>query len=361
MSEMRPEEERDPIAEEEADAAAAEAAEIGGPAPDDQVDDPAQRPLVEGGEGEAEGFELAEAELMITPSTATRTASPTAMLGSRRSRPTPPTANRTKRSTKTSRRFHMPRRVIAVVTDELHGAEPVEHIRAHADGDGVEVRVVVPAVEANALAAHARRHRRAASSRPRSGWSGRCELLRQGDVKVSGEVGDPDPGAGRAGRAAESAGRRGPDLRALRVAGRSGTRTGCWSGRRKSIEPPLRMVVPRDAPTASPTTSSTSRRPAPGTVNPLADKEFGGGAYVPGMTRADLAGMVAGIVGTIVVAVLAAAVAAGSGHRDRLGRGGDPDRDRRRPGQPRPRRRPHPLREQSATAAASPSSSAPWR
>jgi hypothetical protein len=63
-AEMRPEEERDPIAEEEADAAAAEAAEIGGPAPDDPVDDPAQRPLVESGEGEAEGFELAEAELV---------------------------------------------------------------------------------------------------------------------------------------------------------------------------------------------------------------------------------------------------------------------------------------------------------
>lgn len=63
-AEMRPEEDRDPIAEEEADAAAAEAAEIGGPAPDDPVDDPAERPLVESGEGEAEGFELAEAELV---------------------------------------------------------------------------------------------------------------------------------------------------------------------------------------------------------------------------------------------------------------------------------------------------------
>jgi len=58
------ENERDPIADEEADAAAAEAARIGGPAPDDQVDDPALRPLVEGGEGEAEGFELAEEELI---------------------------------------------------------------------------------------------------------------------------------------------------------------------------------------------------------------------------------------------------------------------------------------------------------
>jgi len=60
----RPEEERDPIAEEEAEAAAAEAAEIGGPAPDDPIDDPAERAVVEGGGGESEGFELAEAELI---------------------------------------------------------------------------------------------------------------------------------------------------------------------------------------------------------------------------------------------------------------------------------------------------------
>lgn len=64
MSQMdRPEEERDPIAEEEAEAAAAEAGEIGGPAPDYPDDDPADRPLAEGGEGEAEGFELAEERL----------------------------------------------------------------------------------------------------------------------------------------------------------------------------------------------------------------------------------------------------------------------------------------------------------
>jgi hypothetical protein len=56
--------EKDPIADEESDAAAAEAAGIGGPAPEDEGDDPAQRPLIEGGEGEAEGFELAEKELI---------------------------------------------------------------------------------------------------------------------------------------------------------------------------------------------------------------------------------------------------------------------------------------------------------
>jgi hypothetical protein len=62
VSEIRPEEERDPIAEEEADAAAAEAAHIGGDVPPD-TEDPAQQPLIEGGEGVAEGFELAEEDL----------------------------------------------------------------------------------------------------------------------------------------------------------------------------------------------------------------------------------------------------------------------------------------------------------
>ena len=48
--------------EEEAEAAAAEAGHIGGAAPVES-DDPAQQPLIEAGQGEAEGFELAEARL----------------------------------------------------------------------------------------------------------------------------------------------------------------------------------------------------------------------------------------------------------------------------------------------------------
>lgn len=60
---MSGEEERDEeaLAEEEA-AAAAEAGEIGGAVPTDS-DDPAEQPLIEAGEGEAEGFELAEKDL----------------------------------------------------------------------------------------------------------------------------------------------------------------------------------------------------------------------------------------------------------------------------------------------------------
>jgi len=49
------------IAEEEAEAAA-EAARIGGEVPEES-EDPARRPLIEAGQGEAEGFELAEEEL----------------------------------------------------------------------------------------------------------------------------------------------------------------------------------------------------------------------------------------------------------------------------------------------------------
>jgi len=49
--------------EDEVEAAAAEARAIGGVAGDEDLD-PAERPLVEAGEGEAEGFELAEDELV---------------------------------------------------------------------------------------------------------------------------------------------------------------------------------------------------------------------------------------------------------------------------------------------------------
>ena len=50
------------LADEEAEAAAAEAAEIGGETAKDS-EDPAEQPLIEAGEGEAEGFELAERDL----------------------------------------------------------------------------------------------------------------------------------------------------------------------------------------------------------------------------------------------------------------------------------------------------------
>jgi hypothetical protein len=53
----------DPLVAEQESAAAAEAARIGGVVPP-VSDDPAMEPLYEAGEGEEEGWELAEAELI---------------------------------------------------------------------------------------------------------------------------------------------------------------------------------------------------------------------------------------------------------------------------------------------------------
>lgn len=58
-----PREPEDRYVEEATEAAAREAAGIGGTAGDEDID-PAQRPLQEAGEGEAEGFEDAEKELI---------------------------------------------------------------------------------------------------------------------------------------------------------------------------------------------------------------------------------------------------------------------------------------------------------
>jgi hypothetical protein len=57
-----PEERDEEFVEEEEAEAAKEAAGIGGTVPKD-TDDPAEAPLLEGGEGESEGFELAEKDL----------------------------------------------------------------------------------------------------------------------------------------------------------------------------------------------------------------------------------------------------------------------------------------------------------
>src|SRR6059058_5860851 len=86
----------------------------------------------------------------------------------------------------------MPHRVIAVVTDELHGPAPIEQLQSSSNGDGVEVRVVVPSVEANPL-----RHTMGDIDEPRQRAELRLErvlkALGDSDLQVSGEVGDADP------------------------------------------------------------------------------------------------------------------------------------------------------------------------
>jgi hypothetical protein len=64
-----------PWEEKEVDAAAYSAGAIGGRAGDENVD-PAERPLQEAGEGEAEGFELAEEDLVEAAETGVTWADP---------------------------------------------------------------------------------------------------------------------------------------------------------------------------------------------------------------------------------------------------------------------------------------------
>lgn len=206
----------------------------------------------------------------------------------------------------------MSRRVIAILTDNLHGSEPVEQILANADRDGVDLRVVVPATEANAL-----RHTLGDIDEPKHEAEERLEralrTLRESGVEVSGEVGDPDPV-----QAAQDALLKGPADEVLIFEHceeqSKWYEEGLLEKAQEGIEPPLRVVIVETGDNDHPDHVVKVEETGTGTVNPVADKEIGGGAYVPGMTRSDFAGMVAGIAGTIVVAVLAAAVAAGDGH-----------------------------------------------
>jgi hypothetical protein len=193
----------------------------------------------------------------------------------------------------------MPRRVLAIVTDELHGPEPIEQLQANANGDGVEVRMVVPAVEA----------RKQAEER----LERNLKLLRERGVEVSGEVGDPDPV-----QAAQDALLKGPADEILIFEHAEGEaewyEKGLFERAQESLEPPLRLIVLETGSKESPDHVVDVEETGEGLVNPIADKEVAGGAYVPGMTRSDFAGMIAGVFGTIVVAILAAAVASGNGH-----------------------------------------------
>jgi hypothetical protein len=202
----------------------------------------------------------------------------------------------------------MPRRLIAIVPDELHGSESVEQIRACADGEGVEVRLVVPAVEENAL-----HHTLGDVDEPRRQAEERLQhvlqLFRESGMEVSGEVGDADPVL-----AAQDALLKAPADEVLIFehdhAHERWYENGLFERAQESIEPPLRMVVLECA-EGQPDHVVEVEETGAGTINPVADQEVGGGNYVPGMTRSDAAGMIAGIAGTIVVAILAAAVTAG--------------------------------------------------
>lgn len=205
----------------------------------------------------------------------------------------------------------MSHRVLAIVTESLEGPEPIEQIRGNGNGggEGVEVRVVVPAVEAGPL-----RHTLGDIDEPRRQAEERLQaslrLLRGDGVEVSGEIGDPDPV-----QAAQDALLKAPaDEILIFEHADSQARwyeDGLFERAQESLQPPLRLIVVESG-TAGGDHVVEVESAGPGTVDLGADKEVGS-AYLPGLTRGDLAGMVAGILGTIVVIVLAGAAASGDG------------------------------------------------
>lgn len=199
-------------------------------------------------------------------------------------------------------------RLLAIVTDPLEGREPIEELRREANGDGIEVRLVVPAVPETAFrdlmgdidepAKHAH-----------DVLDASLATLRRQGIAASGEVGDSDPVL-----AAQDALRQAPADEVL-IFEHGGENTpwfesGLFERAQEELEPPLRMVV------VEPTTDGGHvvdvERASAGTENLEADREVDT-SYFPGLSRSDLFGIVVGIVGTIVTIVLAAAVASGPG------------------------------------------------
>ena len=82
-----------------------------------------------------------------------------------------------------------------------------------------------------------------------------------------------------------------------------------WKHAEDSLEPPLKLVVVDGGPDSKEHVVDTETS-ARGYANTDAGHEVGS-AYMPGLTRGDLAGMTFGIVGTIVVIILAAVAATG--------------------------------------------------
>ncbi len=200
-------------------------------------------------------------------------------------------------------------RLLAIVTDTLVGAEPIEEIRREGSGGGMEVRLVVPAVEASAF-----RHTLGDIDEPIQRAEERLHaslrVLRQGGIDASGYVGDPDPV-----QAAEDALLEAPADEVLIFEHAEGQarwfEDDLFEKAKETLEPPLRLVVIDAAKDA--THVVDVERAAAGTKSPDGAETEVGSAYLPGFSRQDFAGMAVGIVGTIVTIVLAAAVGSGSG------------------------------------------------
>jgi hypothetical protein len=201
------------------------------------------------------------------------------------------------------------RSLIAIVTPAFGSRESVEALRREAEeGEGAEVRLVAPAVEMNTL-----HHTLGDIDEPRVKAKQRLEeavaAAKAGGVQVAtAAVGDPDPV-----QAAQDALLEKPADEILIFShaddGKDWYEGDLWKHAEDSLEPPLKLVVVDGGPDSKEHVVDTETA-ARGHSNTDGGHEVGS-AYMPGLTRGDLAGITFGILGTIVVIVLAAVAATG--------------------------------------------------
>jgi hypothetical protein len=203
------------------------------------------------------------------------------------------------------------RSLLAIVADDPIGSEPLREIRPAASGDHneVDLRVVVPAVEASPF-----RHTMGDIDEPTREAEARLrrvlDELRANGIEAAGEVGDPDPV-----QAAQDALLERPADEVV-IFEHEGEQARWFEEdllerAEAGLDPPLRVVALRNDGngTEHVVGVETAGR---GTRDPVEGHEIGS-AYLPGLSRADFAGMVAGIFGTILVAILAGAVSVDNG------------------------------------------------
>lgn len=201
----------------------------------------------------------------------------------------------------------MAHRLLAIVTNDPLGPESLREIRN--GSEHVDLRVVVPAVEANPL-----RHTLGDIDEPRQEAQDRLGRilaeLRKNGIEAEGEVGDPDPI-----QAAQDALLKAPADEIVifehEQAQARWFEEDLLEKAEAGLDPPLRMVVLHSDRDGAEHIVDVETAGA-GTHDPAEGHEVGT-AYLPGLSRGDFAGMVAGIVGTIIVVVLAAALAADKG------------------------------------------------
>jgi hypothetical protein len=203
----------------------------------------------------------------------------------------------------------MAHRLLAIVTGSMHGEEPLEELRRAGNGAGLDLRVVVPAVEANAF-----QHTLGDIDQPRVEAEERLRevlgQLREGGIEAAGGVGDPDPV-----QAAQDALLEAPADEVLIFEHEKDQalwfEEGLLEKAQAGLEPPLRVVILHGDPDGTEHVVEVEKT-GEGTFDPAEGHEVGS-SYVPGLSRGDFAGIVLGIFGTIVVAILAAAVSSGAG------------------------------------------------